>query len=129
MLLFVLQAYFLPIVPFPFKHLLVFHPCCQYHISSGLLNSHVDQTVQLGFYLDETPVYMNVRIFLLSMPNYHVLVGSLSFIAGVYIDQNYNVPDIKYWAKHIGDVVDSSYLDSYILVNLFGAEISQERAR
>lgn len=61
------------------------------------------------YFFNETPVYMNVRIFLLSMPNYHVLVGSLSFIAGVYIDQNYNVPDIKYWAKHIGDVVNSSY--------------------
>ncbi|OAO12458.1 hypothetical protein AV274_5813 [Blastocystis sp. ATCC 50177/Nand II] len=33
------------------------------------------------------------------------LVGSLSFIAGLYVDQNYNVPDIKYWVKHAEDVI------------------------
>lgn len=36
---------------------------------------------------------------------YYFLVGSLSFIAGLYVDQNYNVPDIKYWVKHAEDVV------------------------
>ena len=41
-----------------------------------------------------------------SMPKgYYFLVGSLSFIAGLYVDQNYNVPDIKYWVQHAEDVV------------------------
>lgn len=39
------------------------------------------------------------------MPNYYFLVGTVSFIAGVYIDQNYNVPNIKYWAKHAEEVI------------------------
>ena len=45
-------------------------------------------------------------VFVSSMPQqYYFLVGSLSFIAGLYVDQNYNVPDIKYWVKHAEDVV------------------------
>ena len=39
------------------------------------------------------------------MPNYYFLVGSVSFVAGLYIDQNYNVPDIKYWVKHATELV------------------------
>lgn len=42
--------------------------------------------------------------------NYYFLVGSVSFIAGLYIDQNYNVPDIKYWVKHTEDIVSYSML-------------------
>ena len=41
------------------------------------------------------------------MPNYYFLVGTVSFLAGVYIDQNYNVPNIKYWAKHAEEVVST----------------------
>lgn len=41
-----------------------------------------------------------------SMPqNYYFLVGGLSFLAGLYVDQNYNVPDIKYWVQHAEEVV------------------------
>lgn len=30
------------------------------------------------------------------MPNtYYLLVSAVSLVAGIYIDQNYNVPDIK----------------------------------
>lgn len=42
--------------------------------------------------------------------NYYFLVGSVSFIAGLYIDQNYNVPDIKYWVKHTEDIVSYSIM-------------------
>ena len=44
------------------------------------------------------------------MPNYYFLVGTVSFLAGVYIDQNYNVPNIKYWAKHAEEVVGNFIL-------------------
>lgn len=37
--------------------------------------------------------------------NYYFLVGGLSFLAGLYVDQNYNVPDIKYWVQHAEEVV------------------------
>ena len=45
------------------------------------------------------------------MPNYYFLVGSVSFVAGLYIDQNYNVPDIKYWVKHATELVCSPNLE------------------
>lgn len=50
------------------------------------------------------PFFLN---FFSIMPgNYYFLVGSLSFLAGLYVDQNYNVPDIKYWVKHTEDIVN-----------------------
>lgn len=40
------------------------------------------------------------------MPNsYYLLVSAVSLVAGIYIDQNYNVPDIKHLFEYGENVV------------------------
>lgn len=44
------------------------------------------------------------------MPNtYYLLVSAVSLVAGIYIDQNYNVPDIKNLYQYGENVVGFYY--------------------
>ena len=44
------------------------------------------------------------------MPNtYYLLVSAVSLVAGIYIDQNYNVPDIKNLFQYGENVVGFYY--------------------
>lgn len=55
--------------------------------------------------MDESNLSLIADLSPPSMPRYYALVGTVCFAAGVFVDQNYNVPDIKYYLKHTKEVV------------------------
>ena len=83
---------------------LIQYCCCEYVQSKTSI-----VCCEQEFHRTKRPNVVPFVIELSRMPNYYFLVGSVSFVAGLYIDQNYNVPDIKYWVKHATELVRSLF--------------------